>query len=535
MSHKLRSTIIIGLLFSVFIAQCVFSMRLKSPTSDEFAHHLASGYTHLVKQDFRMNPAMPPLPRILTAIPMVALGAKAPWEHSSWKEGNSPIFARQFFYHANKNYEQLIFWARTPIIFLSLLFALSIFLWCQKLFGSSAGYIAVFLYCFEPNIIAHSRLATSDLSVAFFYYLTIISFWGYLKKPSWQTMFLTGLACGACFLSKFTALLLLPTLLLIVLFSRSFAQIKLGKVALFLVITAMTIWAGYFFELKPLIENVPDIPKKVAFLNELGGPQLVNFAQHTPIPLASFFQALGGMLFTRAAGTKAFLWGEWSGMGWWYYYFVAFAIKNTIPMLLLGMLGLIGLFKSKLELVSKSTLVVPLILFFLVTMPDKAQAGIRYFLPIYPLFIILGAAFAAKLWRRGVLSKCVVMALLLWHAYAALSIFPDYLTYFNESVGGPKKGHLYLRDSNIDWGQDLKSLAEWTASQGYDEIVLLYYGAAQPDEEGIPVRAMTNAEFSHPRKTVYALGVHHIDSVLWHNNHVPTKIIGNTIYIYDFR
>ncbi len=37
---------------------------------------------------------------------------------------------------------------------------------------------------------------------------------------------------------------------------------------------------------------------------------------------------------------------------------------------------------------------------------------------------------------------------------------PRLIGYFNESVGGWRNGHLYLADSNLDWGQDLLRLEE---------------------------------------------------------------------------
>jgi hypothetical protein len=47
-----------------------------------------------------------------------------------------------------------------------------------------------------------------------------------------------------------------------------------------------------------------------------------------------------------------------------------------------------------------------------------------------------------------------VFGLLVWHALSAVRISPDYLAYFNELVGGPRNGYLYLGDSNLDWGQN---------------------------------------------------------------------------------
>ncbi|GHT14958.1 hypothetical protein FACS1894170_12360 [Planctomycetales bacterium] len=35
------------------------------------------------------------------------------------------------------------------------------------------------------------------------------------------------------------------------------------------------------------------------------------------------------------------------------------------------------------------------------------------------------------------------------------------MSYFNELAGGPKNGHKYILDSNIDWGQDVFALKKW--------------------------------------------------------------------------
>ena len=35
------------------------------------------------------------------------------------------------------------------------------------------------------------------------------------------------------------------------------------------------------------------------------------------------------------------------------------------------------------------------------------------------------------------------------------------MSYFNEFAGGPKSGHKWLVDSNIDWGQDILMLKWW--------------------------------------------------------------------------
>ena len=45
------------------------------------------------------------------------------------------------------------------------------------------------------------------------------------------------------------------------------------------------------------------------------------------------------------------------------------------------------------------------------------------------------------------------------YAAAVAGIHPYELTYFNTIAGGPLGGRRILADSNLDWGQGLKSLA----------------------------------------------------------------------------
>ena len=60
-------------------------------------------------------------------------------------------------------------------------------------------------------------------------------------------------------------------------------------------------------------------------------------------------------------------------------------------------------------------------------------------------------------WRFGGLAA----AALVWSVTSSLWIYPHSLSYFNELVGGPRGGHAYLDNSNIDWGQDLLYLKRW--------------------------------------------------------------------------
>lgn len=535
---KLASTrLSVVVLLLLLAAQTITAMKTKSATCDEFAHHLANGYSYLLTHDFRMNPASPPLSRMLPAAPLLFFDAKLPLNHPSWATIDSPEFAKQFFYHANHGVaDKFIFWSRVPIVLVSVLFGLVLFTWSRSLFGDAGGLAALVLYVFSPNILAHSGLATADLMVAFFFFSSLVSFWAYLRNPRPKNLFLTGFLVGLTFLSKFSAVLLLPILLLIALFSKKTEAIRPKKTLLFLATCFITVWAGYFFEVKPLLQHTPDPAKKEAFIQKIGGEGLVTFAKTVPIPLATFSSAVVSMAFTRANGCDAFLLGQWSTNGWWYYYFVAFFLKETIPFIILMAGSFFFLRSLRLDRVTMAVLLVPVVFFFIVTLRDKAQAGIRYFLPIFPCLFVLAGGFAAHLWqKRSKALKVLVVALLSWHVVESLSIYPDYLAYFNEFAGGPSNGYKYLRDSNIDWAQDLKGVGVLTQKEKYPEVVVISMGIQSPSDYNIPYRWPEAEEFKKPRDTVYAVGAHRIDSVTWAAGLKPTAVVGHSFFIYDMR
>ena len=525
----------VGIFLGCLALQVVFAMRTKSPTCDEFSHHVASGYSYLLTRDFRLDPGSPPLPRMLAALPLLAIQAKAPLNHSSWTKGDAPEFSRQFFQVYNHSLGLFIFLARIPTLLLSIFFGLSVFLISRKLLGDTAGLVSLALYCFCPDILAHSGLATADLAISFFFFLALYFYSNYLKEPGIKNLALTGFMAGLAFLSKYTAILIFPILLISAFVAGKGKLIRPARTMLFIGICFFTVWAGYLFEIKPLLQHTPDPAKKEAMYEKVGGEPLLSFAKDTPVPLSTFSSAVVSMTFNRSRETRSFLMGEWSNNGKWYYYIVAFFIKNTIPFLVFCVASFFLIRKIALDRVTKSVFYTAIIFFFLITLKDKAQAGIRYFLPLYPLFFVLSGGAAAVLWQSKSALKRVILALLAWHAAEAVFIYPDHLAYFNELIGGPKNGYRYLRDSNIDWGQDLKGLGEYAAKKQYPEVVLYSISPADPAYYGIPFRRPEREEFDMPKKTVYAVGVHEIDSMKWTKDFKPDKIIGYSMFVYDFR
>src|SRR5262245_5303863 len=186
---------------------------------------------------------------------------------------------------------------------------------------------------------------------------------------------------------------------------------------------------------------------------------------------------LGGLVFTlwRARnGMIAYFLGEISDTGWWSYFPVVYALKEPLPFhlptALALSLALARLWSHAWNLPALTTwlrghatdtfMLGWLALYWGVTMGVSLNIGIRHLLPVSP-FTILLVARELRQWltrrlrlywslfpSRG--AKGVILASLLgWQGVSVISIYPTFLAYFNEAVGGPAAGVQYVVDSNL--------------------------------------------------------------------------------------
>jgi len=120
MTQKTTNVVAFLLLSIMFIS--AFSSYLgDSLTMDELSH-IPAGYSYLSQKDFRINPEHPPLIKDLAAFPLLFLNLNFPSDSDSWnKEVNSQWrYGWELLYNSGNNPEQMIFWARLPMVFVLL-------------------------------------------------------------------------------------------------------------------------------------------------------------------------------------------------------------------------------------------------------------------------------------------------------------------------------------------------------------------------------------------------------------------------------
>jgi hypothetical protein len=239
--------------------------------------------------------------------------------------------------------------------------------------------------------------------------------------------------------------------------------------------------------------------------------------------------------------------GEFKTGGWWYYFLLAFMFKTPLPTLILILPALLLMRRYRAPgFLDELFLMLPVLLYTAATSAMADNLGIRYLLPVYPLVFIFLSRLAGLL-PRFKPARIGAAVLALWYLAGAIAIYPDHLAYFNELVGGPGRGHLYLDDSNIDWGQDLKRLAGYLEERGIDSVKLRYGRNDAPGYYGINSRSITDAEWSAdpPPPGIYVFGTHLLIrgeyyaqsrglKTDWLSRYRPVGRVGYSCYIFEF-
>jgi hypothetical protein len=547
--------LVVGTLLLAVFAQAYLSARLKTATFDEPAH-IGAGFSYLKTGEFKINQQHPPLLKEIGALPLLLIDAYWPLTEEAWAavpdtppRGLQWTLGQQVIFANDPG--RVLFWTRLPFICLATLLGGLIYLWGRKLLGGTTAVAALFLYALDPNIVAHSQLVTTDLGFAAFGLLFLVALWYYLNHRTLKRLTWCGLALGAALATKFSALILIPIALLLLIGaiawipaavpSRGSTLVDPYSAALrgqrfmwgLYALAAMGVLAGlvlyvvYFFPGDPFLY--------------LRGLKLVN-ADHDRTYMA--FMAGG---FSRR---------------FWSYYLLVYLLKEPLAILICVILGLVVMAKSGLvSSMDRAFLLVPPLLIGLVYTVLSHNLGIRYLIPALPFLYLVGGAGLVWLWRDGGgIRRLIAVLLCAWLAVAAAGIYPDHLSYFNETAcllvapsllsaaGGTACGPFWFDDSNVDWGQGLNQLSSWLdRHEPGRRVRLAYFGSIRPDfylRDHVPLRV--DDLLRPPSPGLHAISAHILarargelsrrhgpgpENWLLHTR--PTAIVGHSYYIYD--
>ncbi len=116
--------------------------------------------------DFGLNPEHPPLVKMLAALPLLSMDLKVPplqgreFKHEAFLNGKDFVFGNDA--------DKLLFRARMTASVLTVLLAVLVFLAAREMFGTVAGFVALTLLVFDPNLLAHGAYVTTDAGLSCF-------------------------------------------------------------------------------------------------------------------------------------------------------------------------------------------------------------------------------------------------------------------------------------------------------------------------------------------------------------------------------
>jgi hypothetical protein len=202
------------------------------------------------------------------------------------------------------------------------------------------------------------------------------------------------------------------------------------------------------------------------------------------------------------------------------YFAVAWLLKEPVATLVLCAIGAWLLRRQTRLLV---ILALPAVAVLLGHTLFADNLGVRYLLPAFPFAHLIGGIGAAWLLGRK-WGRAAAAVLGLWLAVAAIAIYPDSLSYFNETA----RGELLLDDSNVDWGQGLEQLRDWLHGR---PVKLAYFGSYPPTNYIPNAQPVDPADRSSPG--LYAISAHFVARNPELLKTKPVAIVGHAYYIYE--
>ncbi|MCX5418391.1 glycosyltransferase family 39 protein [Streptomyces sp. NBC_00078] len=477
--------LLVAVLLGQMAAAMVTTAVQQTPTIDE-PIYVATAADYLHEHRVRLNPEHPPLGKLVVAAGVAIAG---PHLDTSYK-GDQSRSGRHLLYESGNDPWRLMFWARLPMIVLTLLFGLVVFAFARELAGAAAGLAALALYAFSPDVIAQGSLATLDVPAAGFVLTAAWLLWRARRRPRLYVPW-AGVALGAGLATKMNVLAVVPVLPALAAWSvwragsgdRRRTLVRAATAAFVVAAAAVAVvWASYL-AVDPRLRWSPG--QQVPTVHGLKGL----FVRLLPFPEA-YRDGMRIQFGLENHPWQGFLFGHLYTGSRWYYLPAALLVKTPLGMLALWAAGAVVLVAVRRLRPAAPYVLVPAGVLLAAAMTGARDFGTRYavFVPMF-LAVAAGCVLAVR-WRWASLATG---ALVLFVAVSSLRTFPCYLPYSNEAFGGPAKTHLRLHDSNVDWGQDLGRLADRLHERyGGQRIWLVYKGSGVPSYYGI--------EASDPRK-----------------------------------
>jgi hypothetical protein len=337
-----REWLVPAALAIVMLLQLLVSVRQLSQTSDE-ANHLHAGYRYWQCRDFGYNVEHPPLAKLVAALPLRAVAVRDPFPAACGSAlGSDFQMGRQFLFAGDA--DRLLGLGRFAVSFFSLATLLLAWWWTRAMFGVAAANITAILLAFEPNLLAHGALVTTDAAVSFGMLASVAVLWFCARRPTGPRVALAGLAIGVALAAKFSGIVVIPIALALSVVDvlRRREPRAAGRALLFALaagcVALAFVWGTYGLRFAARPGGAPNRFSRADW--EPGAPRLLPPLLKLHLVPEAYVAGLGHVLRQAKEGQPMFLFGRVYDSGRWFYFPSLLLIKLTLPMLLLLTLSL---------------------------------------------------------------------------------------------------------------------------------------------------------------------------------------------------
>ncbi len=465
--------------------------------------HILSGWFGVHGRTAIVNIEHPPVAKVLAGLALGTLPIPPP--PSDVPMGTSfTDYGHAFLFENVVAADRIASAARAPFLAVLALLLLLVFAAARSRYGAAAGLFALAIVALDPTFVAHAGIVHTDVGAAAGFLGTVLAWEAARRRPTPLHVAVAGLALGLALATKFSAVLLVPILLLQSLFAARREPrpgkavlggvLRLAAAGVVALLVILAVYAPLTARMNPEHQRLV-IHEMVA---GRGAPRLSAAIESlVPVsrPLAHYAGGLASVIRQSSVGGGVnFLGGRASVEGFPFYFFVAFLLKSTLAFLVVTGL-VIALFLRRPRSLSEEArlFLLPVAVLFVASIGSAYNIGIRHMLPVYPFLALAGAALFARVAaaagsggkRRAAAAAFALLPVL--SGCELLRIHPHELSYFNAFAGGPERGREILSDSNVDWGLDLKRLAAELARRGVTDPTVVYFGGDDvPARIGVP-------------------------------------------------
>ncbi len=472
--------------------------RQESVTFDEVAH-TGAGVSYLQTLDMRLNEEHPPLAKVIAALPLVVRGAHADYSHISWTFSSKLFyqflgewpFGHLFLMQWN-DLSSTLFWARVPMLLLTLLLGVVLYLFASRLGGPWGGLLCLSAFVTMPAFLAFGPLVITDVAVTLFWVLTVWQLPNLWRSPSLGTVVKFGLAFAGALLSKFSSGLLFFVFIAFALSLRfrpladqpsEKTELRRWRRKAWRNVAKGTLCAAAFVYLFYLVFSWNQSTDSFSVIPRFPASPILRRLLMPP-----WLYLKGLLFFIITAGSRpTYILGQAYPHGVWFYFPVLFVLKSQLTFLLLLLLGAAGALVKRVSSAIPANMQmrwrgiwVSLVVFVGVCMLNRLDISIRHFSIALALLILMLAPLPRMFESLNPnWGKWLTVAAALASIVTAIRAYPNYIPYLNAlSMGRPP--YTLVNDSNVDWNQSLPQVEDFVRSRGIQTVLLDEYGFSDP-------------------------------------------------------